>query len=497
MAQNKKEIEKFELTTIDVKNLKEFEGFTEKMNEIVEANPYIEITDNKTYEEAKKRRTALRSGRTEMQKQDGVIATFLRKFRTKTKELSDQAIEIVQPHETKQQTEIDRYEKIKEEEKNEKAKKEEERLDSIEKEIKAIEDNLQTIIDNVTFDSIEEDVEKFNKAIESEFDFMELKVNLDVLIDDKQSEFDKKVSEVKSIEAQRIENLKKERESKLDEIELHVTRMIGKVQEYDDELEQNVTNYLESINYSFGDLKPKFNDLWVALQGQVETLNKRLISEKETREQLEKANEKNLQIELIGRRRTDLIDRISKMNVENYTTETNSIMELLNDSEGIQEELFDSYSDMEMEVKGALTNKTQEIAGELQKIKEEEEAEEKRMEGVMIERIATIKELGMVEQDNGHEWVAFGLTIDASELYEADDMEVIISDINEHKSQDEKEKERQQKLKDDKYKMSVIIGDAKFMDNGEFKDESFYLWEEVKKSFVEWQEQQYTRINKF
>lgn len=104
--------EKFELLKLDPKNLVELDQWESKLNKLVEENPFIDIKDKESFAEAKKRRTNLKSGRTEVQGQDTLIGSFMQKFRKTIKEKNEKLISIVHPHEKKQQEEIDRYQKI-------------------------------------------------------------------------------------------------------------------------------------------------------------------------------------------------------------------------------------------------------------------------------------------------------------------------------------------------------------------------------------------------
>ena len=78
----------------------------------------------------------------------------------------------------------------------------------------------------------------------------------------------------------------------------------------------------------------------------------------------------------------------------------------------------------------ALKRKLEEIAGELKKVREAEEAEEERMKKVMEERINVLNNLGMVEVEERCEFVGFGLKYDVSDIYEAETMEFITGEIN-------------------------------------------------------------------
>lgn len=123
------------LETINANALPELQGWREKQETLLSENPFLDITDNKTYADAKKRRTALLKGRTTIQSQDKLIASKLKDFRTKVLEASKELIAITIDAEDKQQEEVKRYEEVKEVEKAEKAKLEAERKAAIEKNI--------------------------------------------------------------------------------------------------------------------------------------------------------------------------------------------------------------------------------------------------------------------------------------------------------------------------------------------------------------------------
>ncbi|AIX11900.1 hypothetical protein [Flavobacterium phage FCOV-F14] len=123
------------IENLDVNKLPELQGMKEQQIKLVEENPYIEIIDNKTFEEAKKRRTTLLKGRTSLESQDKLIASKLTNFRKQVGNVTKELIEITLPHEEKQQEEVKRYEQVKENERLEKERLEQERIDNIKNKI--------------------------------------------------------------------------------------------------------------------------------------------------------------------------------------------------------------------------------------------------------------------------------------------------------------------------------------------------------------------------
>lgn len=202
------------LDQINANELPELQGWKEKQEKLVKDNPFIEITDSKTYSEAKKRRTNLVKGRTEIQGQDKIVASKIKEFRAKVGNATKELIEISIPHEEKQQTEVKRYEAKKEQERLEKSRIEEERVKSIKKEIETIFNSWKITISNYNFKTISDvnivevlseiDAEKFEEFAP---DFNEKTRLLTQL-------FSEKKATLTTAEKQRLESLKLAEERK-------------------------------------------------------------------------------------------------------------------------------------------------------------------------------------------------------------------------------------------------------------------------------------------
>ncbi len=143
------------LDQIQVRNLPELQGWKENQLKIVKDNPFVSIEDTKTYEEAKKNRTALVSARTDIQKQDKLIASKLRELRSEAGKVAEELIAITQPHEDKQQDEVKRFEAEKEVERLEKERIEQERKVAIQNDINAVYNKWKAEIQQSNFDSLE------------------------------------------------------------------------------------------------------------------------------------------------------------------------------------------------------------------------------------------------------------------------------------------------------------------------------------------------------
>ena len=174
--ENTAETTGLQLSDLKVSNLPELQGWKEKQEQLVKDNPYVDITDNKSYELACKSRTALLKGRTSLEGQEKTIASKLSAFRkeigSKTKEL----IDITLPFEEKQQVEVKRYEGIKEAERLEKERIEKERVYGIKAKIDAIETDCMEIIQSMIFQNIIPDGASIASICKTDFDFEEYEI---------------------------------------------------------------------------------------------------------------------------------------------------------------------------------------------------------------------------------------------------------------------------------------------------------------------------------
>ncbi|ROI03690.1 hypothetical protein EGI16_10785 [Chryseobacterium sp. G0240] len=204
-----------EIEALDVKQLPELQGMREKQIQIVKENPYVEITDNKSYDEAKKARTTLVTARTEIQNQDKLIASKIKKFREAVAGVSEELISITRPHEEKQQQEVKRWEELKEKEKQEKLRQEEERKNNIRNSISCIIDEAYMKINKCSFETIESLKVDFEEGLYktdvSQFEEFELDFN-EKLIQFKNA-FSSKIKTLEEAEAQRLEKIRLENEA--------------------------------------------------------------------------------------------------------------------------------------------------------------------------------------------------------------------------------------------------------------------------------------------
>jgi len=208
---------KTELATIEqlnAKNLPELKGWKTKQNKLLKENPYVEITDNKSYEVAKKHRTALVKGRTSLTGQEKIIALKLKEFKNQVNEETFKLIEITMYAEEKQQQEVKRYEAIKDAEREEKRKAEVARISKIADKIEELYNIWHSKIRESTYETINSVMLKYEEEMagrdRSEFDefetrFEEKLISLQWLRDDHRQA-------LINAEKQRLEGLRLQKE---------------------------------------------------------------------------------------------------------------------------------------------------------------------------------------------------------------------------------------------------------------------------------------------
>ncbi len=175
---------------------------------IVKENPFIQITDSETFKSAKKARTNLKTARTGIQKGNRELISRINTFKSNVKEIEKKIVDITLIHENKQQAEIDRWEKVKADEKAEK--------------IRLVEEEKQRQIDatNAIFKPLEEEVENlvFSKieACKQNIGRTLREVELKDSFGDVEEVFVSKKNEITKLLTSKIENLKEKEIQRLE-----------------------------------------------------------------------------------------------------------------------------------------------------------------------------------------------------------------------------------------------------------------------------------------
>lgn len=433
MAKTEKK-QKFELATLNANNIVELDGWKEKQNQVVAENPFIEITDRESYETAKSRRTALVSARTEIQKQDKMIGSVVSTFRKSTMAIAKELIEITEPHEQKQQEEVSRYESILEEKRLAKEREEEARIKKINNQIESVKIELKKYVDSMTFPNIKETEGVMKSAVElaREFDYEEYEVMFDEVVNEQFNFYHQHVEILEKEESERLEQIKRDQEAKINELFVQTTRVIDNIMVENYEESKNQIDNLLNVDFDFGDYADQFNQMKSEMETKVSNKLKAVEEEIARRNKIREEENRNR----INHVREGLLDKIFQMDVDNFKVESDYVNEALS-QENPFPELQEEFDKMISIVKKNLDQKSQMIQTQIDQQKRDEKAEEERMEKVMAERTVLLKSLGMVEidKDNENFFRGFGLKYDVSEIYEADNMEFIVDEINDMKAQ--------------------------------------------------------------
>lgn len=215
----KQEINKIE--NFNVNALEEIKGKEKLIESVIKENPFVKIVDNKTYEEGKKSRTALRTCRTDLEKEEKALHNAVKKVLTEPiKNIYGTFKDKVIPFEDKQQEEVKAWEDIKEKERQEKLRIEEARKQKHRDNIELVFNHNKKLIDELTFENLPHELvftiddQEFNSESFEEFaDVFEAKVDvLTTMLKDKINTLQEK--ENIRLENERLENERKENERK-------------------------------------------------------------------------------------------------------------------------------------------------------------------------------------------------------------------------------------------------------------------------------------------
>lgn len=206
----KQELAVIDFTQFSVAQLPELQGKKEEIASIIEANPIVEIVDNATYESAKKSRTAVKTLRTGLEKEQKDVK---KKIKEHVLDVVDSEYDIlilgVKASEQSRQEPIDVWEEKKEQERQEKVRLEQERIDGIKAKINEFKQNWESKIFELVFNncqSLKEDL----AITENEFDRVSL-AEFDIL-------FDREVSYLKDLLNSKIQTLTEQEQIRIDNL---------------------------------------------------------------------------------------------------------------------------------------------------------------------------------------------------------------------------------------------------------------------------------------
>lgn len=213
MAKSKtEEIAIIDFTKFSIQQLPELQGKKKEIDSIIKANPIVEITDNASYELAKKSRTTVKTLRTNLEKEQKEVNSRIKKnvLEVVANEYNS-LINQVREKESERQEPITVYEAKKEEERLEKQRLEEERVNGIKTKIDEIATLFVNKIQSLSFGLINDFKEELSlfKTIQDKSSFQEF----EVLYDDKMDHID-------NLLASRIATLSEQEEIRVEQIRL-------------------------------------------------------------------------------------------------------------------------------------------------------------------------------------------------------------------------------------------------------------------------------------
>jgi len=210
------ELQVFNLEKFSIAQLPEFQAKKDEIGAVIALNPIVEIIDNSTYELAKKSRTAVKTLRTGLEKEQ---ADVKRKIKTNILDVVDkeydQLVLDVKKQESDRQTPITTYEAEAELKRQEKARIEQERIDGIKKEIEDYTSQWKTAINLMTFDSITKVSAEFLESYTS-FDttiLQEFEALFPVKVEELSQLLSYKTVSLTNAENARLENIRLEEEA--------------------------------------------------------------------------------------------------------------------------------------------------------------------------------------------------------------------------------------------------------------------------------------------
>lgn len=295
----------------------------------IEEHPFVEITDNETYKRAKENRTALKTVRTTINSGDKVLASAFSSERKEQIKDKDELIGEVQPHEDKQQKELDRWEQVKKEAKEAKAKAEQERQDVIKNKIQELKKAGELLLKNCNFETIEITEAELEKLFKTDYDFEEFEILIDTIKEESNQNFKDTVANLKDAEEKRIQSVKDNQKAKFNECKLYALEAIDEATTKDLNLVETVTKYFDGLEFDFGDY---LNEV-IELKGKtIEKAGKRL---KELEEQSKKDNElaklqeekkqrenkEKAEIEALDKKKKEQKEKKQKQKLEKQKTE--------------------------------------------------------------------------------------------------------------------------------------------------------------------------------
>lgn len=259
--ENEKKTEILEVTVMQPDQFSILAGLEKKQNEIVEKHPFVKITDKKTYEDAKKNRTALLTASTTVEKDEKTFGKAANELIKKIREKVISYANITREKYNEQQAEVERYEKILQEELDKKAKIAKEREDGIKANIQALIDGYNAEIEKMTFETIASTKDTIGKSIsEHRGTFHEFDILFNRDVESSWGLYDFKVKSVTEAHENAEIDRKKAHTDKIAEIDLKCKTIVLELTP--DNFEEKQQQFQDIVNqdYNFEEFKPQYSD---------------------------------------------------------------------------------------------------------------------------------------------------------------------------------------------------------------------------------------------
>ena len=206
----KQELAVIDFTQFSVAQLPELKDKKQEIALVIETNPIVEIVDTTTYESAKKSRTAVKTLRTSLEKEQKDVKKRIKEHVLDVVDREyDTIVSGVKIAEQLRQSPIDTWEEKKEQERQEKLRLEQERIDGIKTKISDYVSSWKDAFDLMKVDKVQEVSENFHESNKT-FDKISLQ-EFDVLFDREvlmlSELLDSKIKTLLEQEQIRIENL--------------------------------------------------------------------------------------------------------------------------------------------------------------------------------------------------------------------------------------------------------------------------------------------------
>jgi len=201
---------KFKIEKFSIAQLPELQGKKEEIKKVIDSNPIVEIVDNSTYELAKKSRTAVKTLRTGLEKEQKDVKKKIKEFVLDVVDGEySNLVTDVKSAEKQRQDPIDVWEEKKEQERLEKARLEQERIDRIKNSISEFGEVWEKAFSLIKFENIDECLKTFNESVDvvNSSEFQEYEVLFTDKVSYLRNLLDVKIHTLHEQEQIRIDNL--------------------------------------------------------------------------------------------------------------------------------------------------------------------------------------------------------------------------------------------------------------------------------------------------